>query len=97
MFCQFAMSKQVYCQRSTGSKTQVYHKRTHQEREDAAEQNMAEREVHALDALQQLGDGIMMSSVMVLPIPTAASSLGMPIMSNVMFWINGLHVRQGTN
>lgn len=54
--------KHVYHRRSTGSRAEremcVYRRRTSEEREDAACRRREEREMQALEGLQELGDGL---------------------------------------
>jgi hypothetical protein len=73
---------QVYTRRrSTGISYQYYRRRTELERQERATTN----------GLQQLGHGLVYSSVMGLPAPTAEPRPGIPIMRELPRRVNGMH------
>jgi hypothetical protein len=76
-----------------GSEIQVYHRRSVQEREMAAEITRARMEEEALQGLNQLGEGVVYATVMGLPVPTAPPRPGIPVMHELPRRVNGLHPR----
>jgi hypothetical protein len=80
-----------------GSELQVYHRRSVQEREMAAEITRARMEEEALQRLDQLGEGVVYATVMGLHAPTAPPRPGIPVMHELPHRVNGLHPRIAAN
>jgi hypothetical protein len=74
-----------------GSELHMYHRKIVQEREMAAEITRArmEEEEEALQGLNQLGEGIVYTTVMGLPAPTTPPRPGIPVMHELPRRVNG--------
>ena len=72
--------------RSTSSREQYLRRRTEQERQEFLEHEAAA-------GLDNLGEGIVYSTIMALPAPTAPTRPGIPIMHELPRRVDGLHPR----